>query len=81
MAKPNRAYVTARQAQIKTRQGLSETRIPAHLRTIPEQSQYEGIRHGKVRNKVGMWGNLSPYYSNSVTIDSRWSQTAKDQNS
>jgi len=52
--------------------------IPAHLRTEPMDALHLGIRKGKCRNKVGMWGNLSPYFSNSVTIDARWSQTVSN---
>ena len=37
-----------------------------------------GIRKGRAKNKVGMWGTLSQNYKTTVTIDSRWSHTRKD---
>lgn len=55
---------------------VSDRQIPAHLRpTVTASLRDPSIRRGKVRNKPAgnMWANLSPYYANSVTIDSRWS--------
>lgn len=54
---------------------VSPAIIPVHLRATVEDGLATGVRKGKVRNKVGMWGNLSPYYANSITIDKRWDQT------
>lgn len=80
--RPNPAYRAA-VARRDLPARLSETRIPAHLQDHSIEALYTGVRKGKVRNKPAseMWSSLSPYYSNSVTIDKRWSQTAKDQNS
>lgn len=57
-------------------QPVSDRPIPAHLRPVVTSTLRDpSIRKGKVRNKPAsnMWASLSPYYSNAVTIDSRWS--------
>lgn len=34
-----------------------------------------GPRKGRARQKIGMWGNVSPYYRTAATHDPRWSRT------
>jgi hypothetical protein len=74
--RPSPTYRTA--AKDRTIPPVSRNDVPA-LREHVEDGLATGIRKGKVRNKVGMWGNLSPYYANSVTIDSRWGQTVSNR--
>lgn len=57
---------------------IGDRTIPAHLRSaqsvgaaVPNRARStKGALHGT----RSLWHNLSPYYMNGITIDSRWSK-------
>lgn len=76
--RPNQHYRTVSGNRTTPSTPNRDTCIPLGNLT-PVDMRSHSDRKGRAKQKIGMWGNLSPYYGNAVTIDSRWTQTTTDR--